>query len=183
MPFEIHVEKFKGPEAALITGLSASVIRDHRRRGFLPASPDRHPRYDLFDLMRFAYIADVSAFGIGPAASYAFSEWVAHSALQFALRNPAAAHLEGFEGPVSDGMAAGLAREGFGRPRMLANDCAVIWADGQHFSGDSTAQAERWRSDRGLANGVPYVGIDVQHFANRIVGRLPRVAVRARVMS
>lgn len=183
-----HVELYTPAETEGITGVNAVLQRDHRRR--FPewlSLGSGHARFNLFQCLQMRFVADVSQFGVGPAKAYPSGEWVAHSALQYALMEhgciagdlrsdctlPGAS-----EQDFREYTARRVFAEAYGRPRIVPNEYAFILADGSEWFGQSLEQCMANLPKDDERRSKPMITVHLPSFASQVVAKLPRPAVR-----
>lgn len=150
--------------------MNVDTQRNNRRSGYLKKQTG-HARFDLFDLLSMTFIVDAAKFGIGPKVSTGIAEWVAHHALYFALISNEAYKTDEGDRPL-DARCMEVFKSVFGRPRILGNRVAVIWADGSDYYCDSVDRAVDSLEDDDPRNGQPMMVVDLAEFANRITKRI-----------
>lgn len=183
-----HIEVYTPTEVAEITGVSAVLQRDHRRRfpEWLPKGSG-HARFDLFQCLQMRFVADAGEFQIGPSKAYATGEWVAHHALQFALAQPGCINGDfSDECPMPNADASEVREytarrvftEAFGRPRIMPNEFAFAWGDGSDWFGPSLEMCLGSFKENDPRIGKPLLALHLPSFATNTVLKLPRPAVR-----
>ena len=183
-----HIETFTPAEAAILTGVGVVNQRDHRRHfsEWFPKGPG-HARFNLFQLLQMSFVTNAAEFGIGPGTAYETGEWVAHSALQFALSQPECISgdlaqectiPDATELEIREYTARRVFSEGFGRARVSAEEYAVIWGDGTDWFGSSLDACIGSLPDNDLRTGKPIMALHLPTFAARLVSKLFRPAVR-----
>ena len=197
---QFRITTFGPSETAEITGASTMDQRNWRRREFIPSDAGGHARFNLFDLLRFTFVADMGGLGIGPTDAFPSSEWVAHHALFYALavdgivegsaneiaeREAGMPPREPVEGRAAElrhledrlGQARRIAKVAFARPSILPVPMATIWPDGTDLFGRDAADVEAHLSPDDPRRGQPAITIQLPAFARRVVSRLPRSPV------
>lgn len=183
---KIEIETFSSREAEQIACLSTTLQHEHRRRGHLPKEVG-HPKHDLFQLLQFAFVADLAKFGIGPAAAYASAEWAAHSALHYSLEVEGVVEgslaseytiPEASQEELRNYTARRVFAEAFRRPRIAPNRWALFWGDGSEVFAPSVEIAMNQIPEQDSRFGAPFIAIDAKALAMRIAHRLPRAACK-----
>jgi hypothetical protein len=81
----LSTSTFTPSEVANITGLSTTMQRDWRRRGFL-ASSEKHARFDVVEVAGIWALKILADRGIGPQISKEVASWLAYGIAYHALR-------------------------------------------------------------------------------------------------
>lgn len=184
----IHIERFTPAEVASITGISTELQRDHRRRfpKWFAQSPG-HARFNLFECLQMRFVSEARGFGLDVDQAYESGEWVAHSALYYALLmdgcisgDLATRYTAPDPNPrdIVDYTARRVFVEGFGRPRANENLIAMFWPDGADWFGPSVDDFLDNTPDDDPRVGHPFLAINTSDFAMVTVKLLPRPAAR-----
>ncbi|MCB1371512.1 MAG: hypothetical protein KDJ83_11540 [Rhodobacteraceae bacterium] len=183
-----HIELYTPAETAELTGIGVVLQRDHRRRfpEWMPPGAG-HARFNLLQCLQMSFVAEAAEFEIGPGKAYAAGEWVAHSALQFALKEPGciAGDLASdvtmpgaSDDDIRDFTARRIFSEAFGRPNIVAPEFVFLWGDGTDWFGPSLEACLGALPEGDPRRGKPFLSLHLPSFARRMVAKLPRPAVR-----
>ncbi len=183
-----HVEVYTPSEAAEMGSPNVILQREHRRRfpEWYPKGSG-HSRFDLFQILQMRFVNDAAQFHIGPLTTYATGEWVAHHALQFALAMPGCmvgdlTSMVTLPDATEDETRRIAARlvfvNSFGRPRITATEFAFIWGDGTDWFGPSMEACMGSLPADDPRHGKPVMAVHLPSFAQQVVSKLPRPAVR-----
>lgn len=177
-----------------MTGMTAAVQREHRRRNFLP-SVQGHAKYEADMLSFMALMTALGKNGIGPTAAAEIAGMFDHFVMSQALLTPEAIEADWdalaslcenmnvpkiFENAVETAMGIGphALRQRFVQGAIVRDnlpigfkDYIVVFSDGSHDYGDSIDEILDKRDDPGPDTALV---INVAALARKIVTNAPR---------
>ena len=169
-PFTLAL--FSPGEAEKITGLSTTMQRDWRHRGFLPKN-DGHARFDLFTLAMMMVLKLFADRNFGPQAVKTIADITARAIAWHALE-----FVDSFEGDIPD--APDIARRALwsslGFPRLIPPRFLVVFADESEWWDNSLDHAFA-KNDGAEKRSGPIIVLDMMTLGDLLADRAGRAFV------